>query len=118
MTAVGALMLVSCGDDAPDAGQIADQAGDLASQSAVRVQAETLRGVIKERGDGDAAKYRSISMLSGAVDDLPGDTTVSGLDDRDGDGQDDDGKLELVINGERACVAIEGTNTTVTSGAC
>lgn len=112
-----ALVLPACGDDS-DAGSVVDRAGDAVSQTAARAQAEALRGLLKTRADDDATRYRTVTVLNEAIKDLPGDTTVTGVADTDGDGLDDDGRVQVTMNGESACLAVSGTNTTVTNGAC
>lgn len=115
--ATAILLLGACGDD-EDVDDARQDAEGLVNQSAVRVQAEAFRGLLKTKGDGDAVKYVSMTVLQDALDDLPGDVTSSGLADTNNDGRDDDGRVQLEVNGEKACVSITGTDTTVSNGAC
>jgi hypothetical protein len=115
MAALGALSLSACGDDG---GSAVDSVNDTLAQAAVRAQAEAMRAVVKTRAGDDAASYRKVSLLSEAAKDLLGDTTVSGITDGDGDGLDDDGRVQLVMNGQRACFSVSGSNTTVSDGSC
>jgi hypothetical protein len=113
------LLFAACGDDAKDtADSIKDQVGSAANTALARTQAETLRASIKAKGDGNADKYLSIAMLTEAAKSLPGNTTVNGITDANGDGKDDDGKMEVVVNDATVCVKISGTNTEVDDGAC
>jgi hypothetical protein len=113
------LVAAGCGDDAQDtADSIQDSVGSAANTALARTQAETLRATIKAKGDGNADKYLSVTMLTEAIKDLPGNTKVNGIADTNGDGKDDDGKMEVVVNDATVCVSITGTNTEVDDGAC
>jgi hypothetical protein len=116
LAAVAVLALGACGDE--DADRVVDGATELAEQSAVRVQAEALRALLKQKADGDADRYRSMTVLQDALDDLPGDVTSTGLTDSDGDGRDDDGRVQLEVRNEQACLSVIGTDTTVENGPC
>lgn len=107
--AVAAMITAACGDDS-DAGGVADQA-------LARGQAEILRGIIKTRAGDNSSEY-TVATLNAAIKDLPGNTTVNGLTDTNNDGKDDDGALEVVVENQRACLKISGTNTTVSNGSC
>ena len=113
------LLAAACGDDSKTATDaIKDSVGSAANTALARTQAETLRASIKAKGDNNADKYLSVTMLTEAIKDLPGNTTVNGLADANGDGKDDDGKMEVVVNDATVCVSISGTNTTVDDGKC
>lgn len=115
--AIAVLALGACGDD-DDTSSVREEAGDLVDQSAVRVQAEAFRALLKQKAGSDAAQYVSMTVLRDALDDLPGEVTSSGLTDADGDGRDDDGRVQLEVDGSMACVSVSGTDTTVANGAC
>ncbi len=61
-----------------------------------------------------------MAAIDEAVADLPGDPEVTGVEDGDGDGLDDDGKVGVTVDDEQACLTLpeEGEDTEVTSEAC
>jgi hypothetical protein len=115
------LTLAACGDDggaSSTANSVKNAAAGAVNQGAARIQAEALRGLIKEKADNKSEQYLSMTVLENAVDALPGDPTVSGLTDANNDGKDDDGKMEVQMNGENACVSISGKDINVDNNAC
>ena len=89
-----------------------------ADEAAARVAAEALRAGVKvEARDDD---LRSLDAIDETADRLPDEVTVAGVDDSDGDGLDDDGKVTVTVGDASACVTFpaEGTDTTVESGTC
>jgi hypothetical protein len=115
------LTVAACGDDggaSSTANSLKDQATGAINQGAARVQAEALRALIKEKADNKSDQYTSMTVLEKAIDALPGDPTVVGLTDANGDGKDDDGKLEVQMNGEKACVSISGKDINVDNNSC
>ena len=52
------------------------------------------------------ASRRDVDVLEESVDDLPGEPEVTGIDDGDGDGRDDDGVVEVHVGDQRACLVI------------
>ena len=115
------LTLAACGDDggvSSTANSVKNGAAAAVNQGAARIQAEALRGLIKEKAGNKSDQYLSMTVLENAVDALPGDPTISGLTDANNDGKDDDGKLDLQLNGEDACVSISGKDINVESKAC
>jgi hypothetical protein len=123
--AVAALVLVfflvgvtACGDD-DTAGDDADNGpAEVAESAAARVVAEALRVVVVE-DDGPATDRRKVDVLQESVDDLPGTPDVSGIVDDDGDGLDDDGNVDVHVNGETACLSVaDDGDVSVTGGSC
>jgi hypothetical protein len=120
--AVAALLLSACGDDNAD--DAADRARDAAGQiddavdaGIARTQAEILRQRAKDLvRQGESLD--SMSVLQEAARDLPRSPTVSGLNDGNGDGRDDDGKLEITIDESHSCVIVAGGDIDVTSNRC
>ena len=56
-------------------------------------------------------------MINDTIADLPGDADFTGVDDSDGDGKDDDGKVQANVNEHAACLRIEADgNTNVDRG--
>lgn len=94
-----------------------EQAGERAGARAV---AEAIRAALVAAELESGGQLRDVDRLREAVADLPGDPQVSGIDDADGDGLDDDGKVEVAVNGEQACLTVpdgEG-DIDVAAGAC
>jgi hypothetical protein len=115
-------------DDKDDARETATSLGeeldDRAGQAGARAQAETLRGLIKEDDRTPSDGARSMAVLEESASELPGEPEVVGVADGDGDGLDDDGRVEIVVNDESACLTIAdsepGTDPEieVAGGAC
>jgi hypothetical protein len=115
----------ACGDDQ----SVEDQASDAASDAAgavdekvdeglARGQAEILRERIKDAADGDETLWPTITVIETAVADLPSDPEVTGVQDTDGDGADDDGKIGVAIDESNACVTITADDIDVSGEAC
>ena len=68
----------------------------------------------------DDQDTRSVEQLQGYVDDLPSQAKATGLDDQDGDGLDDDGKIQFTVGDKSSCLTIpeSGNDTKVTDYAC
>jgi hypothetical protein len=128
-TAMVAMLLTlgACGDStsvsdkarsaADEARSAADDVRTKADEALARGQAEALRERVKDLANGDTGKWRDIALLRQAAKDLPGSPDVTGVVDDNGDGKDDDGHVEIVVNDSRACVAIDG-QIDVHGGAC
>jgi hypothetical protein len=107
-------------ETAETASDAADEVAETADEGAARAQGEALRTAI--RADDDLAEdtARDVGLLEDAIEDLPGDVTVTGLEDEDGDGLDDDGNLTVEVDDSAACVTLpaEGDEIDVAGGAC
>jgi hypothetical protein len=104
-------------DDAVDSAR--EQAEDAAGSVGARAAAELMRAAIHAENLDANETVRDIAVLQESVDDVPGNPSVSGIDDADGDGKDDDGKVELTVDDQRACVTVEDNgNVSVSGGAC
>lgn len=123
IVATMALVGAACGDDdesvADQAGDVADsvaegardaagEVGDLAEDASARSVAEAFRAALLS-DEADGANRRSVAVLQESAGDLPGDPEVRGIDDADGDGRDDDGRVELAVNDESSCLMISET---------
>lgn len=119
--AIAAVVLVSgCGDDKSVADKTRDAANEVrtkADEALARGQAEAFRERLKDLANGDSTKWRDMALLRQTAKDLPGTPDVSGITDDNGDGKDDDGHVEVVVNDSRACIAIDG-EIDVHGGAC
>lgn len=111
----------SAGADLGDAASdIREDAEDGAGAVGARTQAEALRASLKGNDTANADGVRSVAAINEAATDLPGDVEVTGVDDTDGDGLDDDGRVQVDQGDQSACVILpaEGEDTTVENGAC
>lgn len=107
-----------------DAKKGADKAGNTLStkkdEAQARATAEELRVRMKESDTADAEGVRSVKALNDSVSKLAGNPTVTGIEDGNGDGLDDDGKVQVDVNDSHACLTLPATgeNTEVKGGAC
>ena len=100
----------ACSDDDVDeaadtardaAGTVADAARDASARSV----AEAYRAALLS-DESDGANRRRVDVLQETADDLPGDPEILGIEDADGDGADDDGRVELRVDNESSCLTI------------
>jgi hypothetical protein len=122
---VGGLGAMACSDEERDEAEqrvedLQENVENAAGTSTARLNAEALRGVLLAGDSNDSGGLRSMATLEDAIDDLPGDPTVLGVEDSDGDGQDDDGRVEVQSGDQAACVTLPetGTDVEVSSDAC
>jgi hypothetical protein len=85
-----------------------------------RLEAEAMRAALKVSSTARTQGVRSVAALREAAKKVPGSPKISGIVDANGDGKDDDGKVQIDAKGYSACLILpaSGTNTTVKSGAC
>ncbi len=97
-----------------------DDAKVDADKAAARTAAEALRASLKANKTADKEGIRSTKAINEAAADLPGDAKFSGVADSNSDGQDDDGKVQVDVGDQHACLTLPATgkNIDVTSGAC
>ncbi|HEY8546678.1 MAG TPA: hypothetical protein VIL36_16575 [Acidimicrobiales bacterium] len=114
-----ALGLAACGGDGGDDPD--DSAEEVLESAGARGLAEALRVLLVIDEPPEGLTRREITVIQEAVDDLPEpfEPDIEGLVDEDGDGLDDDGKFEVRVDTELACVSIGGPDDIdVTGGAC
>lgn len=97
-----------------------DDAAAGLDDAQARTTAEALRAGLKANDTADKEGMRSIAAINEVIEDLPGDPDITGADDGDGDGLDDDGRVQANADESQACVALpaEGEDAEVTDGAC
>ncbi len=89
------------------------------NQAGARAAAEAARGVLKSKHLSEGQTVRSVSVLRDAVDKVPGSPQVTGITDSNGDGKDDDGKVQFTVGDQHACLtAKDNGNVDVTDGMC
>jgi hypothetical protein len=116
---IALLAAMGCSGDDDDTGNDPDDdLGEQAASAEARVVAEALRVIILADGS-DGPERREVASLQENVDDLPGEPDISGIDDDDGDGIDDDGNLVATVDDEVACVKVaEDGDVDVNGGSC
>lgn len=124
-------VLAGCSDSQKDdlrstASSLGTEASNAASSAAPRAAAEAMRASLVADRTADSAgtgtatpNPRSIDRLREAADNVPGDPQITGIEDGDGDGADDDGKVQFQVEDNFACLTV-GTDggTDVTSERC
>lgn len=107
-----------------DAERNADELGaeleQTAGESQARAAAEDLRARIKANPAAATGGPRSMTAITESAVDVAGDPEIVGATDADGDGLDDDGKVQADVAGASACLTLPATgdDTTVAGGAC
>jgi hypothetical protein len=103
----------ACSDeDRDDFESVADSAG-------ARSVAEALRVSLLAQDLHDDQHVDDVAIIQDAVRDLPGDPEVSGVEDANGDGRDDDGRIQVRVDDEAACVTVhENGEVNVSGDAC
>ena len=78
-----------------------------------------MRGGAQAQDLDNGKTLRDVDVLRENANDVPGDPAVEGIVDTDGDGKDDDGKVELRVGDQAACVIVSTNNkVSVESDAC
>lgn len=114
---VGVLFAGACGDD--DNANLRERAEDVAGSAGARAAAEVMRGALEAQDLDNGKTLRDVGVLRENADDVPGDPTVEGIVDANGDGEDDDGKVELRVGDQAACVIVSTENkVSVENDAC
>ena len=115
-----ALWVSACGDDSSTgdrAREVAGEIDDAVDAGIARGQAEIFRQRAQDLvRQGESLD--SMSVLQEAARDLPRSPTVTGINDANGDGRDDDGKLEIAVDDSYACVIVTAANIDVTGSRC
>jgi hypothetical protein len=115
MAAVG---ITACSRE--DRDRAVDEVDRAANQVGARAVAESFRVALEIRDLDDGERQYDVAVITAVVTGLPGDPDAVGVVDRDGDGADDDGKVQFRSNDESACVTISktGEDTKVSDGSC
>ena len=121
--AVAGLMAAgACDDDTRDkAKETVESAKEKVGEAGARAAAEAYRASVKAHDTDEASGgVRNVEALRVVVKDLPGDPEITGIDDRDGDGRDDDGYVQATVGDETACITLPetGDDIDVSGGAC
>ena len=104
--AIVALGGTACSDGGARSGSAAEP------DAAARTAAEAFRSALLADDGPDGRDRRSRAVLEAAAGDLPGHPEVRGIEDADGDGFDDDGRIELRVEGRRWCLLVDDAGDT------
>jgi hypothetical protein len=121
LVVVGLMAVGACDDDTRDkAEETVEDVKEKAGEAGARAAAEAFRASLKAQDDDVAGGVRNVDVLRKAAEDLPGDPEITGIDDTDGDGRDDDGYVQATVGDENACITVPetGDDIDVTGGAC
>ena len=126
--------LLGCSDDTKDKVKSAADSAKDDAQGALDEAKKDASSAVDSAGARGAAEYvrgrakaaddnkdpRSVELLQGYVDDLPSQAKATGLEDKDGDGLDDDGKIQFTVGDKSSCLTIpeSGGDTQVSDDAC
>lgn len=117
LVAVAAVALLGCDDDTVE--NVREEAEDVAGETGARAAAEAMRTSLEARDLDPDQTLRDVDVLDDAASDIPGDPEVTGIDDTDGDGRDDDGYVEIGVGDQAACVTVEANGEVgVDNGEC
>ena len=112
--AIAALAVVStatfgagCSKSTTDAAKktAENAANDIKRGTAVGI-ADVLRTAIKHEASDKHKSPRSLTVIDAAIHDIPGTPDVIGVADANHDGLDDDGKVEVKVGNQYACLTI------------
>jgi hypothetical protein len=107
--ALGLIVLTACSSSAKK----------TVNQVGARAAAEAVRAQLKAADLKDGESVRDMKRLNDAIDQLPGDPTVTGLTDKDKDGKDDDGDVLFTVGRESACLTAHDNGIVdVSNGSC
>jgi hypothetical protein len=117
LVSFGVLSVSACDDD--DNENLREKAEDVAGSASARAAAEAMRGALEAQDLNDDKTLRDVDVLRENADDVPGDPSVEGIVDANGDGKDDDGRVELRVGDQAACVIVTTANkVSVENNAC
>ena len=122
LAVVGLIAGGACDDDTRDkAKETVESAKDKVGEAGARAAAEAYRASLKAHDTDDASGgVRNVEALRVVVKDLPGDPEITGIDDADRDGRDDDGYVQATVGDKNACITLPetGDDIDVSGGAC
>jgi hypothetical protein len=113
-------VLASCSDDAKDkVKDVASTVQDKVGEAGAGALAEALRGALAAKDLPKGQTERDVDVINQVVRDLPGNPDFTGIEDANGDGKDDDGKVQANVGDQSACLNISASgDMNVDGGAC
>jgi len=113
------LMISAAACDDDDAQNLRENVEDATGSAGARAAAEAMRGALEAQDLDGGKSLRDVAVLRENAEDVPGDPAVEGIADADGDGKDDDGRVELHVGEQAACVTVSAENdVSVENGEC
>lgn len=116
LTLAAAPVAVACGDDDGDGistddvedsvEDLGEEVGETANQAQARTLAEQIRTFLANSDTAADEGLRSVTAIEEAIDSLPGDPDVTGVEDTSDDGLDDDGRIQVNVSDSAACVIL------------
>lgn len=120
---LGALGATGCSGSSPEATQKKVQDAKNKVQNPAQVARDN--AAVREAAEGFATRLRtadqdarSMDAMRAAVAEVPTSVEVSGILDGNGDGRDDDGKVQFQAGDAYACVAVNGNDVAVDTSRC
>ena len=114
-----AVVLLGC-SEAED--RVREGVGAAVGDAAAVASAQALATAANQVADRDPSglTVRSVAALRRAAEQLPSAVQVGGIDDGDGDGLDDDARVEVRVVDGAACLVLptDGGSSDVTRGPC
>ena len=115
---LAATVFVAACDDS-DGQNAREQVEDAVGDATARAAGESMRAALEAEDLDNGETLRAVAVLQENADDVPGEPEVSGITDADGDGNDDDGKVELKVGDQVVCVSVTDQNdVSVDDDAC
>jgi len=120
VTGLALAVLAGCSDDTKDkVKRVASTVQESAGEAGAVALAEALRGALAAKDLPQGQTERDVDVIDQVVRDLPGDPDFTGIKDADGDGVDDDGKVQANLGDSAACLNIaQNGDMNVDKGAC
>jgi hypothetical protein len=122
---LGSLFVAACSDDTKDqareaAESAAEDADDFVDSSSAQAIAAALQASIEADDRYEDEGPRSMAVLQENIDDLPGEPEVVEVVDSDGDGLDDDGRVEVRVDDDASCLSLGevGEGIDISDDAC
>jgi hypothetical protein len=118
------LQVAGCGsntkkDIEKQVGKAREGAENAAGTAGALAAAEALRTQLLAKKLSPDQTLRTTAVLQDVADNVPGAFAVSGIDDTDGDGKDDDGKVQVTLGDQSACLTVQDNGeSSVANGAC
>jgi len=106
--AMAALALGACSDS--NGKNAREQVEDAVGGAGAHAAAESMRVALEAHDLKAGQTLRDVDVLRENADDVPGDPKVSGITDSNRDGKDDDGKVELTVGDQSACLVVNDQN--------
>ena len=111
-------LVAGCVEDERD--EAVEETEEFTAATEAETVAEALRAAVLAEDLDEDEHADDVLVLRAAVEKLPGNPDIGGIDDDDGDGRDDDGRIEVHVDDDAACVSFvdDRDELRVTDDAC